>query len=313
MQRHLLTPNTQRPSALRDPRRAFTLLEVLVATGVLAVMVTILFALFAEGSNAWQMGERRADVNQGMRTALGMIARDASLAVIATNNQPPMAGLVVDMETTPKGDSSAAPPTPYGVFEEVCFVAPIEAGNETTNDTYRALCGVRYYVATAPVIPGQQPPVLGNLTRVLYKTDPMGPKGGAFSLYATPWYLQGGHPPDCYTNIAVIAENVLSFRVQPGQYNAQYVMTPYNATMFKDMNSDTPYRIDYKSFGPNFVTAGDIGLNFPGIYVGLCVVDIRTASRINKLGLSTVTKMAGFQATTNWVTVHFENYRLVGQ
>ena len=301
------SPESQNRNS-KSLHHGFTLLEVLVATGVLAVMVTILFALFAEGSNAWQMGERRADVNQGLRTTLGMIVRDASLAVIDTN-QPPLwqQGLSVTIRKNAMGEFAASNPDPAGTFEELCFVAPIDAGNELTNDTYRALCGVRYYVHTAPVIPGQQPPVLGNLMRVVYKSNPLAKSPNQpFSIYATDWSASAALPNDCYTNAAVIAENVLSFRVQPAQYNAQYMLQPINSSLFRDLNSDGSYRINYGQF----VSYGsEPSPNYPGLYVGLCVVDGRTASRINKIGLGAMLKSVGFQTTTNWVTVRFENYK----
>lgn len=304
--RHLQTPNSHPSPSFRDSRfplrvslRAFTLLEVLVATGVLAVMVTILFALFAEGSNAWRMGEKVADVNQGVRTAMGLIAQEASMAVIDTTTNANLKNLSVVIQLRSAGDQPADDPLPYGRYEDLCFIAPVEIGNDTTNSAsatsgYRSYCGVRYYVAKAPPVGNRRSQVLGNLTRVVYTTIN---KGNLSDFYTSPWSLGAG----VQTNSAVIAENVLSFRVQPAQNDPAQGLRPANSQMFSSMNSDQSTTIDYNNFSGKT-------LCYPGIFVGLCVVDSRTANRINQLGLNTAVKTVGFQASTNWTLIHFESF-----
>lgn len=282
------------------PQAGFTLLEILVASGVLALMVTILFALFAEGSNAWRMGEKTAEMNQGIRTAMELIIREASMAVIDTNAPPQnLGGLSVVINKNSAGDQPASDPTPLGVYEELCFVAPVEIGNGTTNNAavtgYRRFCGVRYYVAKAVDDSGKGS-VLGNLTRVVYKTYT---RGSPSIFYNNPWNPGGGVTADS----AVIAENVLSFRVQPAQNDPTgQGLKPRNADMFKDMNSDQNVTINYNNFSGKTIC-------YPGLYVGLCVVDSRTANRINEMGLNSASKMAGFYAPTNWTMVRFENFK----
>jgi len=296
-------------SAFRTPhsQAGFTLLEVLVATGVLALMVTILFALFNEGSNAWRMGEKTAEVNQGVRTAMELIVREASLAVVDISTNMQLQGLSVVMQKNSTGERPASSPSPYGVYEELCFAAPVELGNETTNTAinaigYRALCGVRYYVAQVPAVGGERPSVLGNLIRVVYYTSSKSQTTP--DLYKSSWW-QGGIPAGTMTNSAVLAENVLTFRVQPAQFtkgDAQGVRPYTDTLLFADMNSDLPY------FQINSGNFSGKSPSCPGIYVGLCVVDSRLASRINHLGLDGASKTVGFQTTTNWTLVHFENY-----
>ncbi|MBI5687075.1 MAG: prepilin-type N-terminal cleavage/methylation domain-containing protein [Verrucomicrobia bacterium] len=290
-------------STLRIPhsRAGFTLLEILVASGVLALMVTILFALFAEGSNAWRMGERTAEVNQGTRTAMELLVREVSQAVIDTNTPPlNLRGLKVDINKSSTANDPASDPTPHGTYGEICFVAPVELGNEITNNVaapsaYRALCGVRYYVARAVDESGKRS-VLGNLTRAAYQTVN---RGSPASFYDDPVSLGSGL---VRMNSAVVAENVLCFRVHPAQNDTAQGLRPLNPQMFKDMDADQSLAIDYNKFS---------GRNpcFPGVYIGLCVVDSRTASRINELGLNAASKMAGFYATTNWTMVRFENFK----
>ena len=280
-----------------------------MATGVLAVMVTILFALFAEGSNAWRMGERVADVNQGVRTAMELIVREASVAVIDTTNQTslaaqPIQGLSMNIQKTcticTPGDQVAPDPSPHGVYEGITFVAPAELGNETTTNSatagyprYRGCCGVSYYVAKAPAVNGK-PVVLGNLTRAVFRSN----QGETpFAFYSNPF--QANH----LASSVVIAENVLCFRVQPAQQDPVQGVKPANPQMFQNPGSDQTLII-----GANNFISGKSPC-YPGIYIGLSVVDSRTASRINQLGLEAAAKTAGFQATTNWTLVHFENFK----
>lgn len=285
---------------IRHLQGGFTLLEILVASGVLALMVSILFALFAEGSNAWRMGEKTAEINQGVRTAMGLIVQEASLAVIDTNRPPQnRQGLSVVIQKSSQGDEPATEPAPYGVYEDLCFVAPVDLGNEATNNVsnpyaYRSLCGVRYYVAKAPEVNGRQS-VLGNLVRVIYQPAN---RGSPDSFYNNPWINGGG----LKTNSAVIAENVLCFRVQPAQLDSAQGLKPKNSQMFKSMGSDQDITINHNNFSGQ-------SLCYPGIYVGLCVADSRMAGRINEIGLSEVAKTPLFSAATNWTLVRFETFR----
>lgn len=287
----------------RSPQAGFTLLEILVASGVLALMVTILFALFNEGSNAWKMGEKTAEINQSIRTAMDLIIRDVSLAVIDTN-QPSstvesIRGLSVEIRKTSSESRTANVPSPYGVYEEICFSAPVALGNEITNNIarpnpYRAICGVRYYVAKATDDSGTES-VLGNLVRVVYR--PNGRDNNPASFYNDPW------ASGLQTNSAVIAENVLCFRVHPAKKDSSAGLSPNNPQMFRDMDADQELTINYNTF----TTSRDPC--YPGVYVGLCVVDSRLAARINQIGLSGMAKSAQFSAPTNWTLIHFENFK----
>jgi hypothetical protein len=244
------------------------------------------------------MGEKAAESNQGVRTAMDLMVRETSLAVIDTTTNSQLKGLGVAIEKSSTGDSPATDPSPYGVYEELRFVAPVELGNDTTNTAYggsgyRPLCGVRYYVTKAPEANGRQP-VLGNLMRVVYATSKKGPPG---SFYNDPWSLSGG----IQTNITVMAENVLAFRVQPAVRDTSQGVAPENKQMFKDMNSDQSKYIT-SSQGANYT-------NYVGVYIGLSVADSRLTSRINELGLETVAKTSLFNAPTNWTLARFENYK----
>ncbi|MBI5394050.1 MAG: type II secretion system protein [Verrucomicrobia bacterium] len=295
-------------STLHAPRSTppggFTILEMLVATGVLAVMVSILFALFAQGSAAWRQGERQSDLNQTARLALDLFTRDAMLAVIDTN-QPisglqPMIGLCVVIRRNPSsGRPSPASDTQYGHYSDIHFVAPTTVGNRATNDAYRPLCGIRYYVAEAKKPNGDRSE-MGELIRTIYRSNEK--STSVFSIYGKPWW-GGTAPAGTFATNAVLAENVLSFRIQPLKSNATFGLAPADINMFKDLNADKDYTINYdvndqtRSYRTN-----------PGLIVGLAVVDRRLADRINEVGLKQAAESPNFLVKTNWATVYFGSF-----
>lgn len=70
------------PRALRE---AFTVLELLVATAILAVIVTLLFSIFERASNAWIAGEANVDRQRSARISLELLSREMSQAFITTS------------------------------------------------------------------------------------------------------------------------------------------------------------------------------------------------------------------------------------
>ncbi|MBI2440122.1 MAG: prepilin-type N-terminal cleavage/methylation domain-containing protein [Lentisphaerae bacterium] len=70
--------------ALRSPLsalRAFTLIEVLVAMAVLAVLLLMAANVFQGSSTAWLIGTQKADMNTSARAALDFMARELASAV----------------------------------------------------------------------------------------------------------------------------------------------------------------------------------------------------------------------------------------
>lgn len=62
-------------------RPGFTLIEVLVAMTVLAVMVLLVANIFQQSSAAWNIGTQKADMNTAARAALDYMARELACAV----------------------------------------------------------------------------------------------------------------------------------------------------------------------------------------------------------------------------------------
>ena len=59
---------------------AFTLLEVLVATAVLALMMTFLFNLLGSSAKLWEIGNKKIEAAQAARVGLNIMAKDLKSA-----------------------------------------------------------------------------------------------------------------------------------------------------------------------------------------------------------------------------------------
>ncbi len=59
----------------------FTLIEVLVATAVMAVMVVMIGGLFQQASSSWDAGYIRAEGGMAVRAVVGALTRDVATAV----------------------------------------------------------------------------------------------------------------------------------------------------------------------------------------------------------------------------------------
>ncbi|OGV74249.1 MAG: hypothetical protein A3K19_14145 [Lentisphaerae bacterium RIFOXYB12_FULL_65_16] len=73
----------------RAPRRyAFTLLEMLVAMAVLAVVMLILFRFFANVQDAWSVSMNTTELYENARVALDIVTRDLQATVAKANDIP---------------------------------------------------------------------------------------------------------------------------------------------------------------------------------------------------------------------------------
>ena len=70
---------------------SFSLVEILAATGILSVMMTIMFGILQQTSAGWQAANRRVEASQVARLALDQIAADLenAVVVIQTNVRTP--------------------------------------------------------------------------------------------------------------------------------------------------------------------------------------------------------------------------------
>lgn len=81
--------NVDRPSSARSPLQpvnrnaGFSLLEVLLAITVLIIIVLIISLVFQQAHSAWNSGTRKAGAETTLRSVMGILERDLSLAVDA--------------------------------------------------------------------------------------------------------------------------------------------------------------------------------------------------------------------------------------
>ena len=75
-----MPPNREfrEPSSLRT---GFTLIEVMVATAVMAIMVVMIGGLFQQASSSWDAGYIRAEGGMAVRAVVGALTRDAATAI----------------------------------------------------------------------------------------------------------------------------------------------------------------------------------------------------------------------------------------
>ncbi|MFA5343624.1 MAG: prepilin-type N-terminal cleavage/methylation domain-containing protein [Kiritimatiellia bacterium] len=112
---------------------AFTLIEVLVAMTVLAVMVLMVANIFQSSSAAWNIGTQKSDMNTAARAALDFMARELQSAV---------AGPV---EKSGSGEAQ------YLTFHQkdinyLCFLALTDMpGPDKDGKIHRALQGVYFW------------------------------------------------------------------------------------------------------------------------------------------------------------------------
>jgi len=65
----------------------FTLLELLAAVAILAIISTMLFSAFNEASKAWLLAEKRVEISEQGRAALDLFARELAQAITTNRGQ----------------------------------------------------------------------------------------------------------------------------------------------------------------------------------------------------------------------------------
>lgn len=65
--------------------RGFTLIEILIALAILAMIVASTFTIFRSSAKSWQKGEIRTERYHNARTAIGRMSQELSQAVMTGN------------------------------------------------------------------------------------------------------------------------------------------------------------------------------------------------------------------------------------
>ena len=66
-------------------KKGFTLVEILIALAILAVIVTSTFVIFRSSTKSWQKGEKRSERYHNARVAVGKMSTEISQAVMREN------------------------------------------------------------------------------------------------------------------------------------------------------------------------------------------------------------------------------------
>lgn len=112
---------------------AFTLLELLVAVVIFAVLIAVLFGMVDSVTKLWKASENRAESYREARAALNLIASDLKSALATTNT---------NYFATNAAASFGASSDDGALF----FVAALPPGEQVEGSSLGDLCQVGYYL-----------------------------------------------------------------------------------------------------------------------------------------------------------------------
>jgi type II secretion system protein J len=120
-------------------RRGFTLIEILVASVIFAILATSLFVVFKAALDSWRRTQAHLEVYQNARAALDMMTRDLSAAYLNSTNNA-----ITFMGYNNGGTAPAWGWKTNSGGDEVYFIAAL---NPTLNDPNAKfeLCKVGYW------------------------------------------------------------------------------------------------------------------------------------------------------------------------
>ena len=132
-------PSSTRSRASRG--RAFTLIELMVATAITSLLILGMTGVFDQAMKAWRLSSRRGDAEREVRAALSTIQRDFSSLMVSTN-------LPIYRITGASNNRYIGPRNPpdYNGNVAVFFLSTLGTNQQATNNP-GDLCGVGYYIA----------------------------------------------------------------------------------------------------------------------------------------------------------------------
>ncbi len=114
-------------------KRGLTLLEIVVVVTIFSIIATMVFMVFRPALESWRRTESHSEIYQNARTALDMMARDLSAAILSTS----------DSSITFRGFNGSSPWRTNSIGDEVYFVAAL---NPTDPSAKFELCKVGYWL-----------------------------------------------------------------------------------------------------------------------------------------------------------------------
>lgn len=136
-------------TARRAGRFGFSLVEVLAAMAILAIIMVLLGRIFGDSTRAMKVGMRGAEVNASARAVMDFIARDISAAMFG----PPGTTAPYLLLRTYNAESPAGLPPPDNIlglrtddFRTLMFIAPINSPtNSNPRETKCVMYRMRHY------------------------------------------------------------------------------------------------------------------------------------------------------------------------
>ena len=168
---------------------AFSLLEVLIASTILALVVVLLLGMVDGASSLWRNAERRRDASREVRAGLRMMAEDLHSAVLTT---APDTLLIEDSELQ-VGDGNSL------------FFLVSHPPDHRHDGIKGDLCATGYFIAPAPE---------GNGIRNLYRFHASGDDvADAYAEKSLPSLYATASPGN--KNTELLARNITDLRVHP--------------------------------------------------------------------------------------------------
>jgi type II secretory pathway pseudopilin PulG len=275
-------PASARWHVFRSRRSAaFTLLEVLVATAVLAMMMTFLFNLLGSSTKLWEIGNKKIEAAQAARVGLNIMASDLKNAVSANNTAQTSSGNITCVIPFIALGNSTTTAMDMGGGAQNALGSQQMAGVLLT-DNPEIPYNEFGYMAVFLNDPNGLEPMIGKRYYLVKQTDSTGSTGGNF-------YFQGSPDTDWYKNsdnYYPVIENCI--RLKFDFYGNQ-------------TDSSGP-----PSWVPNWENnSGPIVDRLPlGVLVTISIVDSRTATKLAALSgnsaLSEIDITAGLNAAAGY-------------
>lgn len=264
----------------------FTLLELMAAMAVFALLLVILFAAFNQASKAWLQSENRVETFTNARAALDLMSRELSLAMVTTN-----VSFLANIDS-------------------LAFVAAASTSTNDGVDLIEVVYRLSYAFGSDPIFNNATAPF--KLVRRTSGHIPGGPcqnyyggGGGCPNAWDFYNYLDWPETSDP-TNTAIVAENVVSVRYKfydiAGDAFDYWNSAGVNAWC-NEIGGGTPC-VRFNPPGqpaPTYVTNRAPA----GVKITLGVIDSRAARRLAAVG--GIGTAAGI-AITNQATQYFSTF-----
>lgn len=138
----------RQPGSLSTGLRGFTLVEILTATAIMALLVSLVMTILSQVVTAWNRSSDELDIGGKARTALDLIASDIQMAIY---RQDGMQWLSCTTETTPNSPVSGVTNTRLIFFS----TSPVHQSKDDSavgkdaRPIYGDVCAIEYRVTYA--------------------------------------------------------------------------------------------------------------------------------------------------------------------